>query len=91
MNLEEYKKNPYAWPGGYQINGVTTDGEFVCHKCATEDDSQFHFDPDSSNYPLDGYGIVAFDVYWEGPVLYCCGCNKGIESEYGDPEKDLSD
>lgn len=29
---------------------------------------------------------VYSEVYWEGPVLYCEGCNAAIESAYGDPD-----
>lgn len=29
-------RNKYAWPGGYEIVGVTTDGGLLCSKCMSD-------------------------------------------------------
>lgn len=73
------KDGPYAWPGGYPKVYYTTHGGCLCPSCA-----------------LDEYGVLArgtfgekfegVDIYWEGPVIYCDGCNGEIESAYGDPD-----
>lgn len=59
----------YAWPGGYQINYYTVDGDLLCAECA--------------NYQRDQ--IEDNDIYWEGPDMYCADCNCVIHSECGNP------
>lgn len=64
----------YAWPGGYPIL-YTSQGDTVCPDCANDiDDPQTAAD-------LDGYFI-----HYEGLPEFCGGCNKEIESAYGDPD-----
>ena len=84
MTLADYTKNPYAWPGGYQINAIMGDGEMMCHHCATTD-SCVH--EDATDDQDTQWCVIAFEIYWEGPPSYCCNCNKDILSEYGDPAK----
>ena len=62
----------YAWPGGYQMIYLTSDGLDICPKCANTDTS----DP-----------VIAGDVYWEGTTIYCDYCQEPIESAYGDPDE----
>jgi hypothetical protein len=64
----------YAWPGGYQITYITSDGATVCPECANDEDVSDD--------------IVAGDVFYEGPAEQCAGCNRMIESSYGDPDED---
>jgi len=85
MTLEEYKKNPYAWPGGYQLNAIMDDGEIMCHECVCENE-EVH-----EGGEKDGWRVEGFEVYWEGPHDTCCHCNKLLESEYGDPDEEDSD
>ena len=30
-------RNKYAWPGGYEIIGITTDGGLLCSSCMTKE------------------------------------------------------
>ena len=68
----------FAWPGGYPIYYLAKDNGVLCPKCANA------FDPKTDND--EQLEPVAFDVYWEGPVMNCEHCNAEIESAYGDPE-----
>jgi len=68
----------YAWPGGYPILYLDQHNETLCAECATRDLN----DPDTDDKP------VAYDVYYEGPNVFCAECNKEIESAYGDPGAD---
>lgn len=61
----------YAWPGGYPVVYVCTDGEEICPACANSGDESLE--------------IVGFEVFYEGPMFYCA-CGTGIESAYGDPD-----
>jgi hypothetical protein len=80
MNLPERNSDgtlpAYAFPGGYPIIYVTTDGEILCTKCATEDLSEG-----------DGMlSVAGCDVFYEGQPEFCADCNVQIDSAYGDPE-----
>ena len=79
-------KQPYAWPGGYPIYCYTDDGETAHPKCVEAEYQRFR--SSTLNKEKDGYQIIAVDVYWEGPDVDCCICNKPCESAYGDPEDD---
>jgi len=74
----------YAWPGGYPMYYLTSKGAVLCPTCAN--------DPDTVD-PAGGETLVAADVYWEGPLrsFVCEGCDRAIESAYGDPEEEDAD
>lgn len=64
----------FSTVGAYTLAYHTESGETLCAKCAA-----------------DPANDAAFcDTYYEGPTIYCDGCNAEIESSYGDPD-DKSD
>lgn len=75
---------PYAWPGGYPLYFITHDG------CALS------FDAVQENRELilesvrthadDGWSVVAVDINWEDPCLYCEHTNVRIPSAYAEDE-----
>jgi hypothetical protein len=66
----------YAWPGGYPVFYVTNTVEIVCAMHATETVYGEGF---------DGESIVAADINWESPDMYCTvGESHRIESAYGE-------
>ena len=83
MRLAEYlESGGYAWPGGYPIYAIMDDSELMCVDCCKKEE-QVHEEGES-----DGWQFMTAEVYWEGPDLICCNCNKALESAYGDPEED---
>lgn len=64
----------YAWPGGYPMRYLTTDGLFVCAACANEPDTS---DP-----------ILMAEPYLEGPAQRCEDCGRWMPSAYGIPDGD---
>lgn len=84
---EDGKFPAFAWPGGYPIIYLMEDNEVICPDCANQEDAYADEDPAPED-PDPQWHIVAADVYWEGPDLYCANCNKPIESAYGDPEEE---
>lgn len=68
----------YAWPGGYELVFITSDGATICFDCAREN---FALVADSiRNDICDGWKIVACDIaenYEEKP-LYCDHCSRNI-------------
>lgn len=83
ITLEEMKENgkfpAYAWPGGYPIFYLANDGEALCPDCVNDSKNPIHAD-----LPNDGWRIVARDVNWEDPELFCAHCNRRIESAYAE-------
>jgi len=84
QTLEKVKdaiRTPYAWPGGYPVYTVMSDGELMCPDCARE------------NYKLivqatkdqlrDGWQAEGSMILYEG-LAYCCHCDKELESAYGE-------
>ena len=77
-------RHPYAWPGGYPVYTVLSDGELLCPACAKEN---FKLVAHSTIHPYnrDGWQAVGAEVFWEGEAT-CGHCGKPIESAYGNPE-----
>ena len=63
----------YAWPGGYPMYYLNIHGDALCPSCANQGVDQ----------------LEVADVYWEGPSFECDGCDRAIESAYGDPKEVL--
>lgn len=59
--------------GGYTLVYVANDESLLCACCAAEEATE------------DG-PPASPTVFWEGPPEHCEGCNKLIESAYGDPD-----
>jgi hypothetical protein len=68
----------FAWPGGYPLMYFDIEGEVMCAECATES----LLDKEE----LPNFKPVDYNIYWEGPPIYCSECNAEIESAYGDPD-----
>ncbi len=70
----------YAWPGGYPLYLVTSDGAALCCDCGRKEWKQIAY---AIMHGLnDGWRVVAPDVNWEDPELYCDHCSQRIESAY---------
>ena len=78
--FKSFVRQPYAWPGGYPLFAIATDGGCICKACAkdnakliireTRDDSR------------SGWAIAAVEVNWEDAELTCDNCGNSIESAY---------
>jgi hypothetical protein len=72
----------YAWPGGYPTFFICADAGALCHACAKKERrSIIHSIKDDYG---DGWRVVAMDVNWEDPELFCAHCNERIESAYAE-------
>lgn len=65
----------YTSVGCYTLLYYDKEGNGYCADCAWEEYN--NPDVDERNKPLYG------DTYDEGPSIFCCVCNKEIESSYG--------
>ncbi len=72
----------YAWPGGYPVYYVTTDGGALCPKCMTAERAQIVRSTVERQH--DGWALEGSDINWEDSQLYCDHCSKRIESAYAE-------
>ena len=74
----------YAWPGGYPLYYVCSDGGCLCPKCVNAEIAEID---DSTRRRLrDGWQLEGVGVHWEGEPIVCDHCGAEIESAYGMPD-----
>ena len=77
-------RQPYAWPGGYPVYTILSEGEMLCAQCAREN---FKLIADSTRKNMrDGWQAIGADVFYEGEYS-CAHCGKLLESAYGPVEE----
>ena len=70
----------YAWPGGYPMHFLTSDGATLCFDCVRDN---FRNIADSiKNDISDGWKVVACDINWEDDHCPCDDCGKLLECAY---------
>jgi hypothetical protein len=72
----------YAWPGGYPVFYLCSDGGCLCPNCATKKRAQIFRSTYERSH--DGWAIAGVDVNWEDPEMFCDNCNARIESAYAE-------
>jgi len=79
--------DPYAWPGGYPMYYLAAEnGDPAKENCVSCPDCADKLD----QYDED-LGVIAYDINYEDPDLFCEFCNERIESAYaegGEEEED---
>jgi len=75
-----FRAGPYAWPGGYPMYAVTSDGAVLCWDCLK---SEYSLIQDSVRDNCeDGWKVEGADINWEEADLSCDHCREYIESAY---------
>jgi hypothetical protein len=74
----------YAWPGGYPMFFITSDGEALSFESVRAEYAQCA--RSTRDKARDGWQIVACDVNWENAELTCAHSGRMIESAYGETE-----
>lgn len=86
--LEQVKqaiRSPHAWPGGYPVYTILSDGEVLCPKCARAEFKQI---VRATREKLrDGWRAAGVEILWEGEE-YCAHCGEELESAYGPGESE---
>lgn len=77
IELREAIRAKFAWPGGYEIFGVTGDGGTLCCDCMRKEYRQVAWS--RRNNVNDGWKVDAVDCMGnvEGPIT-CDNCGKEI-------------
>jgi hypothetical protein len=76
------RNGPYAWPGGYQMYLITSDGETLSFEAAIAEYYQLAY---SWRHKLnDGWRVVGCDINYEDTEMVCCHTGKPIRAAYGD-------
>ena len=76
------RHGPYAWPGGYPVFFVTSDGAALSFQAAKQERRSI-IDAIANKRTWTGWRIVGLDINWEDTELYCDHTGQQIESAYG--------
>lgn len=72
---------PYAWPGGYPLYFVTSDGAALSFAAARAERRAI-LQAIASNDTRSGWRVIGADVNWEDSTLICDHTGDRIESAY---------
>ena len=75
------RNGPYAWPGGYPLYFITSDGAALSFKAVRENFRCVIWS--IKNKVNDGWRVQAMNVNYEDNELYCDHTGEKIESAYG--------
>lgn len=73
----------FAWPGGYAVAYVTSDGAMLCADCCNNPDNPVHFDTSpagNDGWALAGYSAANWHDIGTGDWI-CDHCGKVIDDE----------
>jgi len=75
---------PWAWPGGYPLFFISSDGEAISF-AAAKDNAALIEDAIATGDDT-GWRMVAQDINWEDGALYCAHTGERIPSAYAEDE-----
>ena len=76
------RSGPYAWPGGYPLFFVTSDGAALSYAAVRGNLRRIM--ESIRDRSADGWQVIGADVNWEDPALYCDHTGERIESAYAE-------
>jgi hypothetical protein len=82
---EALRAGPYAWPGGYPLYMVTSDGAALSFEAVRERFREVCADMLDMSH-LSQWRIVAIEANWEDGALTCDHTGKRIPSAYADDD-----
>lgn len=81
---ETLRAGPYAWPGGYPLALLMSDGETLCFDCGKTEGRQIIQSIRLAD--RSGWRAIGCFIHWEGPAEICAHCGAEIPSAYGEVE-----
>lgn len=79
--LKRAIRDGYAWPGGYAIVGITSDGECLCARCMRSEYPQIHAARRwqlSDGWRVVGLALVGADLEPDAGET-CAHCGRALE------------
>lgn len=81
---QQLRSGQYAWPGGYPLYFLASDGEALSFEAVRENfRAVIESMRDRSN---DGWRVIGCDVNWEDDSLYCGHTGARIASAYAEQD-----
>ena len=74
---DQLARSPYAFPGGYPLFAVTSDGACLCHKCCSTERESI-----GTTTGDDGWCVAGLDINYEDSELLCDNCGTVVEAAY---------
>jgi hypothetical protein len=75
------RNGQYAWPGGYPLYFIADDGEPLSFEAVRDQVKQVMWEIKHKTARA-GWRVIACQVNWEDPDLYCAHSGRRIESAY---------
>jgi hypothetical protein len=87
QSISDFRKamrnGPYAWPGGYPVYFITSDGAALSFKAAKQERRNI-LEALKDNDTRSGWHICGADINWEDCELMCDHTGERIEAAYCD-------
>lgn len=80
QSVKRFVKEKYAWPGGYPMFMIMSDGDVLCHTCTKKNLKQIL--TSTREKARDGWKAGGVDINYEDKDLYCANCDEQIEVAY---------
>ena len=74
---DQLVRSPYAWPGGYPMFAITSDGACLCKKCCSTEREAI-----GTTTGNDGWCVIDLDINFEDAELTCAHCGNLVEAAY---------
>ena len=83
--IAQLRSGAYAWPGGYPVYFVMSDGEALSY-AAAKANARIIARAIRGDDNTGDWRVIAADINWEDPALFCCHTCARIESAYAEDE-----
>lgn len=80
------RNGPVAWPGGYPLYFITTEGEALSFEAVRKGYREVVRSVLGYQGGDSSWHVVAIETNWEDPALFCAETSKRIESAYAEDE-----
>lgn len=84
QRLKQIARTGYAWPGGYQLTALMSDGGCLCRDCVRANYREIVTASKFPSYRSDGWAFEDCFIHWEGDSIYCDHCSVEITPEYSE-------
>ncbi len=78
----QLRSGEFAWPGGYPLYFITSDGEAISFEAVRENLKSVIWS--MRNKVNDGWRVIGCEVNWEDDSMTCAHTGEPIESAYGE-------